>query len=60
MHRGGAKGAMAPPKKFEFILSKLRFRDGSAIFVEKPKDTTFEKKFGPPPKKNSVHAPAPI
>ena len=47
----GAKGAMAPPKKFEFILSKLRFRDGSAIFVEKPKGTTFGKKFGPPQKK---------
>ena len=48
---------MAPPKKFEFILSKSRFWDSSAIFVEKPKGTTFEKKFGPPQKKNPVYAP---
>ena len=33
---------MPPPpplNKFEFILSKLRFRDRSAIFVEKPENS---------------------
>ena len=40
--RGG--GALALLKEFEFILSKLRFRDRSAIFVRKPKGTTFRRK----------------
>ena len=58
--RGGAKGAMAPSKKFEFILSKLRFRNRSAIFFEKPQGTTFRTKIWPPPKNNPGYAPAPV
>ena len=49
--REGGKRAKAPFQETGFILSKLRFRDRSAILVENPEVTIFEGKFGPPPGK---------
>ena len=49
---------MAPSQEFRFILSKSRFRDQSAIFVENLKGTTFSKKIWPPPRKNPGYATA--
>ena len=43
---------MTPLQESGFMLSELKFRDSSAIFIENPNGTTFGKKIRPIPRKN--------